>query len=523
MSRMRRFINTLASGYALLVVNALYALALVPLGLHFLTRQQFGLWAVVGDTAGYFAMINLGIGPSAARLLIDHKDQQESGIYGSMILTGWLVLAVQGVIIFVLGWFLGPALSNLLAIPDGMRSDFILLIRWQSAITMVKYNSPIFVHVLYAHYRNDISNYSQILGTAVMLAVLWCALRHHWGIFSILWADAAGWLTGAIIYIPACFRLGLLPRRRSWGRPNRKLFLMLFAFGRDVFLVSLGEQLVMASQTIVVTRFLGLTAVAIWDVATKLMMLFVQSIWKLFDNSVPALAEMLVRHEDERLRQRFRGLAMLMASVVGVAAVFLALCNAPFLAVWTKGKISWALTNDILLGGWLIVLVIQRCHTGFVLVTKDVRFMRYVYIVEGVLFVLGASIASQWGGLGAIIVTSIVCTSLLTTAYGFRRTREYFGFTLAEITIQWLSPMLRILTVLVPEAIAIWWLFRTASDLARLVGFVVVIGVTGALLLLRWGVTVEMQEEFLQRVSPGWAAPLRRFMARPQAVTNDYR
>jgi hypothetical protein len=205
---------------------------------------------------------------------------------------------------------------------------------------------------------------------------------------------------------------------------------------------------------------------------------------------------------------------MLMASIVGVAAVLLALCNAPFLAVWTKGQISWGLTNDLLLGGWLIVLVIQRCHTGFVLVTKDIRFMRYIYALEGVVFVLGASISVRWGGLGAIIMTSIVCTSLLTTAYGFRRTKEYFGFSLAEIAIQWLSPMLRMLTVLVPLAITVWWLFRPARDLVRLAGFAVVIGVTGALLLLRWGVTADMQQELLRRVSPGWAAPLRRFMAR---------
>jgi O-antigen/teichoic acid export membrane protein len=511
---MHRFIHTLASSYALLVVTALYSLASVPLGLHFLTKERFGLWSVVGQTAGYFALINLGIGPSAARLLIDHKDQTESGTYGGMILTGWLVLAVQGVIIFVLGWFLGPALSNLLAIPAGMRSDFVLLIRWQCAITMVKYSSPIFIHVLYAHQRYDVSNYSQILGTGVMLGVLWYALRHHCGVFSILWADAAGWLVGAVIYIPACFRLGLMPHRQAWGHPNWKLFVELFAYGRDVFLVSLGEQLVLASQIIVITRFLGLAAAAVWAVATKLLMLFLLSIWKLFDNSVPALAEMLVRHEHQQLRHRFRGLAMLMASIVGVAAVLLALCNAPFLAVWTKGQISWDLTNDLLLGGWLIVLVIQRCHTGFVLVTKDIRFMRYIYVLEGVVFVLGASISVRWGGLGAIIMTSIVCTSLLTTAYGFRRTKEYFGFTLAEIAVQWLSPMLRMLTVLVPLAITVWWLFRPAPDLVRLAGFAVVIGGTGALLLLRWGVTADMRQEVLRRVSPGWAALLGRFMAR---------
>jgi hypothetical protein len=111
-------------------------------------------------------------------------------------------------------------------------------------------------------------------------------------------------------------------------------------------------------------------------------------------------------------------------------------------------------------------------------------------------------------------MTSIVCTSLLTTAYGFRRTKEYFGFTLAEIAVQWLSPMLRMLTVLVPLAITVWWLFRPAPDLVRLAGFAVVIGGTGALLLLRWGVTADMRQEVLRRVSPGWAALLGRFMAR---------
>ena len=66
--------------------------------------------------------------------------------------------------------------------------------------------------------------------------------------------------------------------------------------------MGLGYQLTMASQTIIVTRTLGLDATAAWAVGTKMFNLIVSAHVPAFGAALPGLYEMLVRGETRRLR-----------------------------------------------------------------------------------------------------------------------------------------------------------------------------------------------------------------------------
>src|SRR5436190_22696386 len=105
MSRFRRVVHGAASGYAALITASVFSLAVVPLALHYLrSKERFGLWTLMSTISGHLSLIDLGMSGSVARLLIDHKDDPQRGAYGSLIKTGWLVLAVQAVIIFCCGF-----------------------------------------------------------------------------------------------------------------------------------------------------------------------------------------------------------------------------------------------------------------------------------------------------------------------------------------------------------------------------------------------------------------------------------
>src|ERR1700722_19641861 len=101
MSRMRRLLRTLGSSYLSLVAASIYTLVSVPLALRYLSRAEFGLWAVMVQVSGYLALVDVGMSASTARFLIEHKDHPERGEYGSVLQTGQLVLCVQGLIIAV--------------------------------------------------------------------------------------------------------------------------------------------------------------------------------------------------------------------------------------------------------------------------------------------------------------------------------------------------------------------------------------------------------------------------------------
>ena len=70
MSRLQRFVRTVVSSYALMFLSMLYQLGSIPLALRFLSKEQFGLWVLMTQIAGYLLMVDFGITYAIARLLI---------------------------------------------------------------------------------------------------------------------------------------------------------------------------------------------------------------------------------------------------------------------------------------------------------------------------------------------------------------------------------------------------------------------------------------------------------------------
>ncbi len=460
MSRFKKFTRSLASGYLLLGTNIVYTLGSVPIALHYLSKEQFGLWAVVMQVSGYLQLIDLGMAGSISRILIDHKDSPANGVYGSVIKTGLLVLALQGLIIALAGWFVSIFLPDLLVIPQFYRREFKVLVAGQCAILGLVFAGRMSNHVLQAHQRYDASNYSQMGSLMVNLGTMWASLASGLGLYSLLVGYAAAVSFGTVFTLAAAARLKLFPASGSWGHVNQKTFQELFAYGREIFLLSVGWQLVNASQVVVISRTLGLEAAGIWSIATKPFTLAQQVVNRLLDFSSSALAEMIVRQERERLLARFRDLVILSASFSAWAGLAVGLCNHSFLSLWTKDRVSWQTSSDWLMAGMVIVYSTTRCYIGFIGLTKQIRGMKYVYLLEGVLFVGVSLIVAPVWGINGIIATAIVTDLLCSGLYGFWRTKDYFDIRETKVLLDWLRwPLVYLFSLATVFGIT-WWVER---------------------------------------------------------------
>src|SRR6266446_6826916 len=269
MSRLKKFAHSLASSYVLLGANVIFTLASVPLAASWLSKAEFGLWALTTQIAGYIALVDLGMSGSIARILIDYKDNKDGGLYGGVIRTGLLVSLAQGSIIFATGSGLAMLMGPALQVPAHLRHDFQWLVLGQCGVLALNFLLRIFGHLLAAHQRYDLMNYPQVAGFAANYGILWFGFCHGWGVFSMLWGQLAGLIVGTAYPAWATWRLKLFPTAGHWGCVTGAMFAELFRFGRDLFLFALGSQLINASQVIVVARCLGLDAAANWSVCTR--------------------------------------------------------------------------------------------------------------------------------------------------------------------------------------------------------------------------------------------------------------
>src|ERR1017187_9077761 len=151
MSRLKKFTHSLLSGYVALGANIFYTLASVPLALHYLGKAEFGLGALVSSISGYIALIDLGMAGSVSRILIDHKDDRQTGAYGGVIKTGALVGLVQGALIVLAGTALSALAGALLRVPLELRREFVWLMIGQSVLLGLTFAARIFSHLLFAH------------------------------------------------------------------------------------------------------------------------------------------------------------------------------------------------------------------------------------------------------------------------------------------------------------------------------------------------------------------------------------
>ena len=505
MSRFKRAFHNAVSSWAVLGTATAHTLVSVPLALHYLSKERFALWALMSSISAYMSLIDLGMSGSVSRLLIDHKDERLKSNYGSLIQTGWLVLTLQGLLLLVCSFGLAPFLATALDIPSGLESDFIALMRWQGVTMALNFTKGILAHILYAHQRSDLNNYVQVASLVASLGSMWWLFHAGYGVFSLVWAGLVAASVIAVGHWVACWLLKLFPAPGCWGRPSSEAFRELFVFGKDLFLVSVGGMLLQASQTLIITRRLGLELAAVWAVGTKAYSLVVQLIWRTSDSAGPGFGEMLARREETALLNRYRMVVMLSASLAAFCAVSYVLCNSPFVTIWTAGKnnIVWNPGYDLLLGACLIVSTVVHSHTCFIGITKRLHFLRYIFFIEGLVFILTALLVARRWQLFGIISASLLCSIVFTGIYTTFRIMRFFHLSLRDVAWEWFIPMRAFLWRATIVGLALWYITYSFSPLVRLLVHAMFSATLVLLLLARYGVPTSFQEELLRR------APLR--------------
>jgi O-antigen/teichoic acid export membrane protein len=447
MSRSKRFVTGLLSSYAALGVNILYTIASIPLALHYLNKEQFGLWALVAQMSAYLGLLELGMRGSVARILSDHKDRMEDGAYGSVLKTGNRVFLIQGLAVTLCGLLLAAIGPGLLALPPDLHQQFTILMVLQSTVVGSGLALAGFGAPLWCHQRLDISALSSILCMLAAFAALWGGFLMGWHIYGLVAASFANLLVGTVVIYIACKRLRFYPSQANRGRYDPLVFRELFHYGSGLFLMNLGTQLASASQVILVSRLLGVESAAVWAIATKLFNMAQQFVAKILESSAGGLTEMLVRGDRTGMRDRFRDLVTISAVVAVVASGAIALMNGPFVELWTSGEITWSPWNNLFLSLVLFTTAVSRFFTSLVGITKEIRGMKYIYLLEGCAFVVLSLFLIPALGLAGLLVAALVCNAGIAGIYGVSRTAHYFGIPKHDV-ILWVARPIAVLGIM---------------------------------------------------------------------------
>ena len=437
---------------------------------------------------------------ATARILVDYKDHPNDGRYGSVILTGFLIFGAQAALVLVIGFLAARFIIQAIGVPSELLETGTTLLRWLAVTSALTMAFRIYGSILYANKRLDLIHAFHGVNMLFSLVLLGIILSCGGGLLGMGILFVAQAVFATALPILACYKLALLPERGNWGKPALERFHELFSFGKDVFLINVGNQILEASQLIIITRTMGLTAAAAWSVSTKLFGLVYQLVIKIAGTAVVFFAEMITRQEKEKLADRFRQIYQLTAGLAAVTLAVAVAINQSFVTVWASEALSWSIVLSSMLGIFVFLNAVTRCSGDLIIHTKRIGAFRYVYFGEAVVFVpLAIWLSSLWGFYG-VLISAILCVTLFRVSYTTWRIADYFDVPVMNLWWLWLQRPIAAIIILLPfVAVSQWLMSAVASGWTQLLLLSIWIGVPATFLLLIVVLPRDVREEFKLR------------------------
>lgn len=426
-TRSKRFTHSLVTGYGAIAVNILFSLVSIPLALSYLSKEEFGLWALALQITGYLGLIELGMSGAVGRFLADHKDDINSDAYAFHFATGNCVFITQGLLVVVTGLVFSCFAPALFSISPELAAEFTFLLRVLSVIAGLSIGLKCLGTPLWGFQRMDVVNMAATAGLVLQFFVMWLGFQLGYGVRSFAVAGAAPTLLAVVVYAVVCSKKGYYPRWNRWFSPKWSIFKEMFAYGRDSVLLAIGSQLVNATQIIIISRTLGLDAAAIFSIATKLYSMSLLLFQKVVESAAPGLAEMFVRGQTELFVRRYWDMIFLTLATSCVGAVAIAAGNSAFISIWTGGKVTWSVQGDLLLGLLVLLTSLSRSFISVFGVTKNLRPVRVIYFIEGIFFVPCAIFSAKWFGVEGVLAVSLIVHVGITFLASSRVTSKVIG------------------------------------------------------------------------------------------------
>jgi O-antigen/teichoic acid export membrane protein len=426
-TRSKRFLAGIITGYGSIAANIVFTMASIPLALHYLDKENFGLWALALQINGYLGLIDLGMSGAVSRLVADHKDEVDGGEYGSHMLTSALVFVVQGLIIGLSGITFSWFAPDIFAIPHNHEENFRLLLMILASMSGISVATRSLGSPLWAFQRSDVINNCATLGTISSLLLLWLGFASGLGLFAFIIAQLPSFLGTPAVYAWVCHINKYYPSKGHWGKPSLSIFKSTFHFGKDILLITLGSQLINATQIMIISRWISLEAAATFSVATKFYGMAMLLVNNPISAAAPGLTELHVRGEKERFVGRYWDLITLTLAITIISATGLAAGNRSLVKIWTHGSIEWTWTGDLLLGLLIVLRNFNGCFVGMFGLIKNWKPVRHVYLIEGLAFVPVAILFAKWFGLTGVLLASILVHIGVTTTLAARQAVKVLG------------------------------------------------------------------------------------------------
>jgi len=442
MTRLRRLFSSIRASYVRFAVTSACSLAAVPIYLHFLGKEQYGLWLTLLSVLMPLSLMSIGFPTVSQNLLAEARARDDWQTANRVLSTSFIFLCVAAVLaclLMAMGLRLGVVQALLKTGPGPAASVVPALV---IALAGFALGQPLQVFRLAfrAFERVDLEQYGLAALSAANLLFTALVLWAGEGIAGVAAVYAFLQVVAGVVFFAALTRK-FKRLRFSLRHFSLTLARRMLPPGFHFFVVSVSGVLMWGIDNLVIAGVMGVAFVTAFAIAARLTSLLRGLIALPFSTSGPTITALSAEGREAPLRRLYFLSTRLAFSAAVLFAVELGFFGRDFIRLWAGRAVVVDAATFAALVAVLVVNVLQQPAYAFIIATTRHQIFSWFSLLEGAAnLVLSLWWVHRWGVLGVALGT-LVPQALISCVYLLRAGARMNGFAFAELWKANLRPL----------------------------------------------------------------------------------
>lgn len=393
--------------YLNIVLHAVLGFLYVPILLHYIGKNEYGLYQLIGSLIAYFSIMDFGLTAAVARFYTKYKALKDKmgmenilaiSLYGYAGVT--VLCLIVGSICYVhLDAIFGASMSGG---EIAEASQMFLLLLFNIAVSL---STMIFRAVINAHekflFLKGLETIQLILQPILVVLIL----QKYPTAMAV--AVAQTFLNVVLILARMYYCFGKLHIRIKFHYWNRDLFVDFRRLALSVFAVSLIDQVFWKTNQIILGIVQGTAAVAVYSIASLIYMNYMALSTAISGVYLPHVTEMVAQKKSvENLSALFIQIGRWQYYLLALVATGFIIFGKEFIQIWAGAGFRDAYWITILIILPFTIDLIQNIGLSILQAMNRYDFRAKIYFLTGLLnLIMAIPLGIHYGGMGCALAT----------------------------------------------------------------------------------------------------------------------
>lgn len=444
--------------YVFTLVSAIVAFVYIPLLIHFLGKEEYGLYQLIGTLLIYMALFDFGLSNTVTRYYSKYIALGDEKKKENLLALSCIIYSIITILILIIGYIIYLYLDNIfsksLTISEiEIAKKMFIILLFNIAITVPSY---IFDAVINSNEKFVFIKSLSIVMTLIRPFIVFAIFSIESSALILVVIQTVINLTGILIKIIYCFcKIKVKIKFHFW---DINLLREMIKYSFFIFLAALMDQIFWRSDQLLLGILIGTSAVAVYSLASQIIMNYMSLSLAMSGVFLPSITKRVINNEsDEGLTKTFIRIGRLQYIILACVIIGFALFGREFIFLWVGNEFESAYYITLIIMIPFTIDLIQNIGLTILQAKNLYSFRAIVFFFIAILnVILSIPLILKFGGIGAAIATSVsflIGNGLIMNVYYYRKVkidvikfwREIFNLSLPIIFVVVLGYLINLL------------------------------------------------------------------------------